>query len=87
MVTTTFAGNAATKNEGVDFAVATPDATGNCPASAPVKVYRSFNNRSAQNDGNHRYTVSLARYNQMIAAGYSADGPVFCAATVTNATQ
>ena len=87
LVTTTFAGNAAAKNEGVDFAVATPDATGNCPASAPVKVYRSFNNRSAQNDGNHRYTVSLARYNQMIAAGYSADGPVFCAATATDATR
>ena len=87
LVATAFAGNAAAKNEGVDFAVATPDATGNCPASAPVKVYRSFNNRSAQNDGNHRYTVSAARYNQMIAAGYSADGPVFCVAAATDAAQ
>ncbi len=87
VVATTFAGNAAAKNEGIDFAVATPDTGGNCPASAPVKVYRSFNNRSAQNDGNHRYTVSLARYNQMIAAGYSADGPVFCVASATDAPQ
>ena len=60
LVATTFAGNKAALNEGVDFAVTTPDATGSCPASAPVKVYRSFNNRSAQNDGNHRYTVSTA---------------------------
>ena len=38
-------------------------------------------------DGNHRYTVSTARYNQMIAAGYSADGAVFCAASATDAPQ
>ena len=87
LVASTFAGNVAAKNEGIDFVVSVPDATGNCPASAPVKVYRSFNNRSAQNDGNHRYTVSLERYNQMIAAGYSAEGPVFCAASATDATQ
>ena len=87
LVASANAGNAAAKNEGIDFAIAIPDATGSCPASAPVKVYRSFNNRSAQNDGNHRYTVSLARYNQMIAAGYSADGPVFCAASATDAPQ
>ena len=87
LVATTFASNKAATNEGIDFAVASPDAAGNCPASAPVKVYRSFNNRSAQNDGNHRYTVSTARYNQMIAAGYSADGAVFCAASATDAVQ
>ncbi len=87
LVGTTFTGNASAKNEGLDFAVATPDAGGSCPASSPVKVYRSFNNRSAQNDGNHRYTVSLARYNQMIAAGYAADGPVFCVASATDAPQ
>ena len=80
LVATTFAGNAAAKNAGIDFAVATPDAGGNCPVTAPVKVYRSFNNRSAQNDGNHRYTVSAARYAQMTAAGYAAEGAVFCAA-------
>jgi hypothetical protein len=86
-VGTAFAGNKAVTNEGVDFAVASPDGAGNCPASAPVKVYRSFNNRSAQNDGNHRYTVTQARYSQMVAQGYSADGAVFCAASATDATQ
>ena len=86
-VAAAFAGNNSVTNEGVDFAVATPDAGGNCPASAPVKVYRSFNNRNAQNDGNHRYTVSQARYNQMIALGYSAEGAVFCAVSATDAAQ
>lgn len=87
IVASTFAGNRAVTNEGISFAIAVPDATGSCPASAPVKVYRSFNNRTAQNDGNHRYTVSMARYNQMIAAGFSADGAVFCAASATDAPQ
>ena len=87
LVGNAYAGNAAVKNEGIDFAVAIPDATGNCPASAPVKVYRSFNNRAAQNDGNHRYTVSAARYDQMAAAGYSRDGVVFCAASATDSAQ
>ena len=87
LVTNTFAGNTAVKSEGVDFAVATPIATNICPASTPVKVYRSFNNRSAQNDGNHRYTVSEARYAQMTAAGYEAEGVVFCVASATDATR
>ena len=87
LVASAFAGNTAAKNEGVDFAIATPDAAGTCPASAPMKIYRSFNNRSAQNDGNHRYTVSTARYDQMAAAGYSRDGVVFCAAAVTDSAQ
>ena len=82
-----YAGNASAKNEGIDFAITVPDAAGNCPAAAPVKVYRSFNNRSAQNDGNHRYTVSTARYDLMAAAGYSRDGAVFCAASATDAQQ
>jgi hypothetical protein len=86
-VATAFAGNASVKNDGIDFAVATPDAAGNCPTSSPVKVYRSFNNRAAQNDGNHRYTVSKARYDQMTAAGYSGEGAVFCAASATDAAQ
>ena len=64
LVAGAYAGNAAAKNEGIDFAIAVPDSAGNCPAAAPIKVYRSFNNRSAQNDGNHRYTVSTARYDQ-----------------------
>ncbi len=80
-------GNAAVTNEGLDFAVTIPDASGNCPPATPVKVYRSFNNRAGQNDGNHRYTVSQARYNQMTARGYAPEGPVFCATSAVDATQ
>ena len=87
LVANAYAGNASVKNEGIDFATTIPDSAGICPATAPVKVYRSFNNRSAQNDGNHRYTVSTARYDQMAAAGYSRDGVVFCAASATDASQ
>ena len=87
LVATAFSKNPDAKNEGIDFAIATPDAAGNCPASAPVKIYRSFNNRAAQNDGNHRYTVSTARYQQMTAAGWSGEGAVMCAASATDAAQ
>jgi serine protease AprX len=72
--------------EGEDFAVQIPVA-GVCPASAPNVVYRAFNNRAAQNDGNHRYTNTLARYNEMIAKGFVGEGPVFCVATATDGTE
>jgi hypothetical protein len=87
LVASAFAGNAAVTNEGIDFAIALPDATGNCPASAPQRITRSFNNRTAQNDGNHRYTVSLVRYSQMSLLGWASEGTVFCAASATDATS
>ena len=87
LVANAFSKNPDARNEGIDFAIATPDAAGNCPASAPVKIYRSFNNRDRENDGNHRYTVSTARYEQMVAAGWSRDGVVMCAAAATDAAQ
>ena len=72
--------------EGEDFAVQIP-ASGVCPASAPNTVYRAFNNRGAQNDGNHRYTNTLARYNEMIAKGFVGEGPVFCSSSATDGTE
>ena len=72
--------------EGEDFAVQVPVA-GVCPASAPTIIYRAFNNRAAQNDGNHRYTNTLARYNEMIAKGFAGEGPVFCVASATDGTE
>ncbi len=66
--------------EGYDFAMYTP--TSNvCPSYAPNKVYRSFNNRSAVNDGNHRYTTTVGNYNSMTALGWVAEGAVFCSDT------
>jgi hypothetical protein len=86
-VAAAFANNPDAKNDGIDFSIVKADAAGNCPASAPVKIYRSFNNRGAQNDGNHRYTVSTARYDQMAAAGWSPEGAVMCAAAATDAKE
>lgn len=72
-------GNPMFEYEGEDFATAVP-VNGICPASAPYTIYRSFNNRVVQNDGNHRYTNSLSRYYQMAAQGWISEGPVFCSA-------
>ena len=72
--------------EGEDFAVAVPT-NDTCPAAAPVTVFRSFNNRVAQNDGNHRYTVSTARYDGMTAKGWTAEGAVFCADAAVDGTE
>ena len=73
--------------EGEDFAVAQPTATGTCPTSAPYPVYRSFNNRAAQNDGNHRYTVATSRYAQMTTRGWAGEGSVFCVSANVEGTE
>jgi len=67
--------------EGYDFAVYTPVA-GACPSYAPYRVYRSFNNRSALNDANHRYTTNVTNYNTMTGLGWAAEGAVFCSDVV-----
>ena len=72
--------------EGLDFAVTLPTA-GACPASAPFAVYRSFRAGAGGETSNHRFSTSLARYNEMTAKGWSPEGIVFCAASGTAATQ
>lgn len=72
--------------EGEDFAVTIPVSDA-CPASVPFAVYRSFNNRAAQNDGNHRYTYAPTRYNEMISKGWVGEGPVFCSAAASDGTE
>lgn len=53
------------------FQIDLPDtATGACPAG-DIPVYRVFNNRA---DANHRYTISTAIRDQMVARGYIAEG-------------
>lgn len=54
-------------------------AAGQACASGSVPVYRVYNGRAAQHDSNHRYTTDAATYNQMVAAGWRAEGVVFCA--------
>jgi len=63
--------------EEYSFAIDVPT-KGACPASAPIPVYRAYNNRAAQNDSNHRYTTDLGVYQQMVAAGWSGEGIVMC---------
>jgi len=64
--------------EEVSFAVDVPGPNG-CPASAPVAVYRAYNQRALENDSNHRYTTSLATYQQMLAQGWKGEGVTMCA--------
>ena len=72
--------------EGLDFAVTLPTA-GACPATAPFAVYRSFRVAAGGKTSNHRFSTSLARYNEMTAKGWNPEGIVFCAASGTAATQ
>jgi len=70
--------NADWSYEGTAFYVPLPDA-GTC-AAGTTAVYRSYNNRQAANDGNHRFTVDATAYAGMTKLGYSLEGTVMCAA-------
>ena len=72
--------------EGFDFAAIKPT-NAICPATAPNRVYRLFNNQSATNQGNHRYVVSTATKSRMIAQGWLDEGVVFCSASVVDAAN
>jgi hypothetical protein len=75
--------------EGIAFYVRriTPGATGssapagmvNGCASTDAPVYRSYNNRFAQGDSNHRYASDSATYGSMAGQNWLAEGVVFCA--------
>ena len=70
--------------EGYDFRAGLPDSVGACPSASPQPVYRLFNQAKANNNGNHRYVVSDARKNEMIAAGWISEGIAFCTTSVTD---
>ena len=72
--------------DGLDFAVALP-VSGACPATSPFAIYRSFRAGAGGKTSNHRFSTSLARYNEMTAKGFTPEGIVFCAASGTAATQ
>ena len=63
--------------EGTAFYVPLP-ANGQCGAGTTA-IYRSYNNRQAQNDGNHRFTVDATVYSDMGSLGYTQEGVVMCA--------
>lgn len=72
--------------EGFDFAATKPVAS-TCPANAPNAIFRLFNNKSASNQGNHRYVVSVATKSRIIAQGWVDEGVVFCSTSVTDAVN
>jgi sugar lactone lactonase YvrE len=66
-------------NEGVE-AYAFPTTNGACAANT-TPVYRAFRNAVVAPDNpTHRYSANLATYNDLVAAGWNAEGIVFCSA-------
>ena len=64
--------------EGIAFYTVLPQGTV-CPAGY-YPIYRSYNNRFAQNDSNHRLTPSWIDWQRSIAfLGYADEGTAFCA--------
>jgi len=63
--------------EGIAFWIGVP--SGGACASGTVPVYRSYNNRFAQNDSNHRYTTDPRVHIAMVAVGWVDEGVVMCA--------
>jgi carboxyl-terminal processing protease len=71
--------------EGLDFGVVMPT-NGTCPASAPVGIYRTYQSVSPVNVPNHRYSVNLAGYNEMILRKFAPENLVFCVQSATPPT-
>ncbi len=69
--------------EGIAF-YAVPASAGVCPIELQT-VWRNYNNRAAQNDSNHRFTIDSATYQNMVAAGWAGEGVVMCAAKAGSA--
>ena len=64
--------------EELSFAIK-PAQNGGCPADAPVRIYRAYNNGFVRGiDSNHRYLVDFNLYTQMIAQGWLGEGVVMC---------
>ena len=64
--------------EELSFAIK-PAQNGGCPADAPVRIYRAYNNGFASGkDSNHRFLTDFGLYTQMIALGWLGEGVVMC---------
>lgn len=59
---------------------AIPPTNQQCPSNYS-SVKRLYNSRYAQNDSNHRYTISDRDFNAMATGGWSAEGVVLCSQT------
>ncbi len=67
--------------EGVEGYAVLPDATGKCPAGT-APIYRAFKGPPRYvDDGNHRFSTSLAQHQDMVTRlGWADEGIAFCAA-------
>jgi len=68
------------QNEGVDSFAYRPNGSGvsaTC-AAGQVPVYRLFRGSKFPDDPNHRFTTSLAVYNQFVAQNWDGEGVAFC---------
>lgn len=77
---------AAFRYEGLDFAIVKAKPGESCPVTAPFAIYRAFRTQNPalpNKSPNHRYSASLASYNEMVMAGWSGEGSQFCAASAT----
>ena len=76
----TFKDNAAVavEDDAAAFYIMLPKADGSCDAKYQP-VYRLFNNRGAQNEANHRYTVHPSDRQALIARNWTDEGIAFCA--------
>ncbi|MGL4233595.1 MAG: hypothetical protein ACRCWJ_19670 [Casimicrobium sp.] len=67
--------------EGIEayaFAPAAVGVNGSCPSNTSA-VYRAFRNATVAPDNpTHRFSSDIATYNALVAAGWSAEGVVFC---------
>ncbi len=63
--------------ESTEFSVNVPTPAG-CPASAPVAIYRIYNNGFARGDSHHRYTTQPAEIARLTALGWTSEGVVMC---------
>ena len=58
-----------------------PPWTGSCP-SGTQSIYRTYNDRAAQNDSNHRFITNAATYQQMRDNSWKQEGIVMCSPAV-----
>ncbi|MGL5002022.1 MAG: S41 family peptidase, partial [Casimicrobium sp.] len=73
-------------DEGLDFAIRVPNASGVCPAEAPIAIRRAFRPTTTANAANHRYTTSQATYDSMLGLGWNGEGVVYCTTNATDET-
>ncbi len=68
----------AVEDDAAAFYIMLPNVDGTCDAKYQP-VYRLFNNRGAQNEANHRYTVHPSDRQALIARNWLDEGIAFCA--------